>query len=664
MYSNRSSFFRPEIQGLRGIAVLLVLIYHLDIPLFKGGFIGVDIFFVISGYIITKIILNEIENNTFSLKKFYERRIRRILPAYLIVSSSTLIVSYFVLMPSKLIDFAKSLISTLFFVSNIFFTYSYNYFFEGSETSLLHTWSLSVEEQFYIFYPLFFLFFLVFAKKNYLKFMTPTLILIGIFSFSLSNYLVFNGYNSIAFYNLHTRSWQLILGALTFIFEKKYNYENSRGNVIFSELTLFVAILIIFFSAIFMNKNVLHPSYITLIPVFALSLMIYCSNYSKFFIKILKNKFLSFIGNISYSLYLWHFVIIYYVNEIFINESKVFNVFFSIFLSFLSATLTYKYIENPIRDKKKVNFKKVIIFIIAFYSFLISSSFLIYHKNGFSHKSLVKNIQKDNEILFREFRESIANDKSSLFKNDKTKLIVVGNSYGRGFYNFIKLNNNLYKNIDIRMFDIKNVDCLLNTILTKEIVDACNNSKEYQLKNIDYKNNILNFLNSEIVFFVSTWEKNEIENLNNISKLKSIYPEKEFIIVSKQPEFLFKKPLKNIWLYTEIDLYLDEKGEKIIENSNDEYLKNFFDKKYFDLIDNDVRNVNKALFSFTKDNKIQYFDVFSLICDQDKKKCHSLTDNGEKVFFDNGHISVSGSIFFGKIFQNEINKITLKQKND
>ena len=129
MHNKHSSFFRPEIQGLRGIAVLLVLFYHLELPIFKGGFIGVDIFFVISGYIITKIIVAEIENDTFSLKKFYERRIRRILPAYLVVSSATLFISYLILMPSKLIDFTKSLISTLFFVSNIFFTYSYNYFF-------------------------------------------------------------------------------------------------------------------------------------------------------------------------------------------------------------------------------------------------------------------------------------------------------------------------------------------------------------------------------------------------------------------------------------------------------------------------------------------------------------------------------------------------------
>ena len=202
------------------------------------------------------------------------------------------------------------------------------------------------------------------------------------------------------------------------------------------------------------------------------------------------------------------------------------------------------------------------------------------------------------------------------------------------------------------------------TIVNKEIVKECNNFIEYKLKNVDYEKNILNFLNSEIVFFVSTWQENEIQNLINISKLKSMYPEKKFIIVSKQPEFLFKKPKKNIWLYTEIDLIIDKKGENFVEYSNNQDLKNFFDRKYFDLIDNDVRDTNNILLSFSKDNEIEYFDIFSLICDQDKEKCHSLTNYGEKVFFDNGHISVPGSIFFGKIFQKEINKITLKQNND
>ena len=663
MHTKHSSFFRPEIQGLRGIAVLLVLFYHLDLPILKGGFIGVDIFFVISGYIITKIIITEIENNTFSLKKFYERRIRRILPAYLVVSFTTLVVSYIILMPSKLIDFTKSLISTLFFVSNIFFTYSYNYFFEGSDTSLLHTWSLSVEEQFYIFYPLLFIFFFTFLQKKYLKFLTVSLIVIGIVSFALSNYLVFNGYDSVAFYNLPTRSWQLILGALTFILERKYYIENTSKTLIYPEFILFFSLLAIFFSSFLMDKSVLHPSYITLIPVFSLSLVIFYSNFSKVLKKILTNKFLGYIGNISYSLYLWHFVIIFSVNEIFIYKSKIFIIFISIILSFISAGLTYRFVENPFRDKMKINFRKVISLILFFYIFLIAASFLIYQQNGFSDKTIVKSIQTDNEILFREFRASIVNDKSNVFEENKIKVMIVGNSYGRGFYNFINLNKDIYQKIDAKMFDIKNVDCLLKTIKNNNIVRECDNSIDYQTNNIDHKINITNFTEAEIVIFVSTWQNIELKNLNSIAKLKSEFPNKKYVIVSKQPEFIFQKPVKNIWLYTDIDLFIDKNGRDFVESKKNSYLKDIFDKRYYQIIDDKVKNVNQILITFTKENKLEYFDIFNIICNQNKKKCHSLTKNGEKIFFDNGHISVPGSVFFGKIFHYEINEIIMRDAN-
>ena len=657
MHNKHSSFFRPEIQGLRGIAVLLVLFYHLELPIFKGGFIGVDIFFVISGYIITKIIVAEIENDTFSLKKFYERRIRRILPAYLVVSSATLFISYLILMPSKLIDFTKSLISTLFFVSNIFFTYSYNYFFEGSDTSLLHTWSLSVEEQFYILYPLLFLLFFTFLQKKYLKFFAISLFLIGILSFVLSNYLVFNGYESLAFYNLPTRSWQLILGALTLILEKKYCPEKSTKMIIYPEFILFFSFLAILFSSFLMDKNVSHPSYITLVPVLSLSLIIFYSNFSRVFKKILTNKFLGYIGDISYSLYLWHFVIIFSLNEILINKSKIYVIFLSILLSFISAGLTYKYLENPFRDKRKISFKRVISLIFVFYAFLLSVSFFIYQQNGFSNKTLVKNIQIDNEILFREFRSSIINDKPDLFDEKKTKVMIVGNSYGRGFYNFIHLNKNLYQNIDVKMFDIKNVDCLFKTIKNNKIIKECDNSIDYQINNINHKKNILNFKKAEIIMFVTTWKDTELKNLNSIATLKSKFPNKKYVIVSKQPEFIFEKPIKNIWLYTDIDLIIDKRGKDFVKSKKNNYLKDFFDKRYYKIIDPDVKSVNESLVLFSEENKLEYLDIFNIICNNYKKKCHSLTTNGEKIFFDNGHISVPGSRFFGKIFYNKISNI-------
>jgi peptidoglycan/LPS O-acetylase OafA/YrhL len=558
---------RLEIQGLRGIAILLVAAYHLNIPYFSGGFIGVDIFFVISGYIITKIILKEIKNNSFSLIKFYEKRIRRILPAYLVVAFITLLASYIFLMPSKLIDFAKALVASLFYISNFFFTYSYNYFFEGSNVSLLHTWSLSIEEQFYIFYPLIFIFLIKIYQKNYLKFFTISLVILTLFSFFLSNYMVFNGFNAIAFYNLPTRIWQLSLGALVFILEEKYIATNLKRNVVFSEFILFFSILSIFFASILMNKNTLHPSFITLIPVSAAGLIIFYSNYSKFFLNILKIKFLCYFGKISYSLYLWHFVIIFHIKDIFGYENETINIFLSIIISILLSDLSYRFIENPFRNKKKISLKITVIFIIFSYLFLIGLSILIYQQKGFSKRTLINNLQLDNEILFREFRDHILIDKNKTYEKNKTKVIIVGDSYGRGFYNFINLNKEIYKNIDVKMFDTLIPECLLKIIEKKNMLKECDNSIDYRIY-INHKQNINNFLEADIVIFASSWRNSNLENLEAISQLKSRFPRKKIIIVSKNPEYIFQKSLKKIWLYTDIDFFIDENGKNYFENKN------------------------------------------------------------------------------------------------
>lgn len=647
---------RLEIQGLRGISILLVAAYHLNIPYFSGGFIGVDIFFVISGYIITKIILKEIKNNSFSLIKFYEKRIRRILPVYLVVAFITLLTSYIFLMPSKLIDFAKALVASLFYISNFFFTYSYNYFFEGSNVSLLHTWSLSIEEQFYIFYPLIFIFLIKIYKKNYLKFFTISLVILTIFSFFLSNYMVFNKFNAIAFYNLPTRIWQLTLGALVFILEEKYIATNLKRNVVFSEFILFFSIFSIFFASILMNKNTLHPSFITLIPVSAAGLIIFYSNYSKFFLNILKIKFLCYFGKISYSLYLWHFVIIFHINDLFGYENKTINIFLSIIISILLSDLSYRFVESPFRNKKKISLKTTFIFIIFSYLFLIGLSILIYQQKGFSKRSLINNLQLDNEILFREFRDHIIIDKYKNYEKDKTKVLVVGDSYGRGFYNFINLNKEIYINIDVKMFDTLIPECLLKIIEKNDMLTECDNSIDYRIY-INHKQNINNFLEADIIIFASSWRNSNLENLKAISQLKSRFPKKKIIIASKNPEYVFQKSLKKIWLYTDIDFFIDENGKNFFENKNINYIKDFFDERYYQLIDQNVRNLNKILVKFTNDNKLIYFDTFNLICNYNKKKCHSLTDQGEKIFYDQGHISIQGSVFFGRIFSKEIKKI-------
>jgi len=229
--------YRPEIDGLRTISVFAVIIYHANFillghTLFQGGFIGVDIFFVISGYLITTLILKEIySTNKFSFKYFYERRIRRILPVLFFVTIITSIISYFILLPPSLKDFGRSILSIIFFISNIYFWVTGGKYGDESELirPLLHTWSLSVEEQFYILFPIFLIIIIKFFRKHLFT------ILFIIFSFSLIfaqwssetgikiNYIFFkfdiNFFEKFNFYFILSRIFELLIGSLLSYFE-------------------------------------------------------------------------------------------------------------------------------------------------------------------------------------------------------------------------------------------------------------------------------------------------------------------------------------------------------------------------------------------------------------------------------------------------------------
>ena len=217
--------YRPEIDGLRAIAVGAVIIYHSQITLFdeqifKGGFLGVDIFFVISGYLITSIILNELDiSGKFSFKNFYERRIRRILPAFLLVLFVSIPFAFIFILPNNLIDFSKSTIYSLFFSSNYYFYFSGQEYGarDGLFKPLLHTWSLSVEEQYYIIFPI--SIFLIYKYCNkYLIYFLFSAFFISLF---LSDWTSKN-YISIAFYSVHTRIWQILAGSILAYYQIKF----------------------------------------------------------------------------------------------------------------------------------------------------------------------------------------------------------------------------------------------------------------------------------------------------------------------------------------------------------------------------------------------------------------------------------------------------------
>jgi len=363
--------YRPDIDGLRAIAVISVIFYHADnsinnLKILSGGFVGVDIFFVISGFLITSIILKELNNTgSFSFKDFYKRRIKRIIPVLLLVFVTTFPFIWLFFIPSSFIDFSKSLFSSLFFVSNHHFYLSGELY--DTENSLLkpllHTWSLSIEEQYYIVFPLVFTVVFKFFKNHLLK----VFVLLFLISF-LSMIYIFQKNESLAFFSFFTRFWELLLGSITAIlYTQKKKITNFHHNI-YSILGL----IMIIFSIFFYNDSTKSPYIPTLLPVLGTSLIIYFNNENGFVYKILSLKYLVFLGLLSYSLYLWHYPVfsIGRTTEFFGDgvSKKLFLI------TFVLSLISYYMVEKPIKTKKFTD-NKIFTALGFFYFILILFSF-------------------------------------------------------------------------------------------------------------------------------------------------------------------------------------------------------------------------------------------------------------------------------------------------
>jgi len=414
--------YRPDIDGLRAIAVLSVIFYHSMIPqeyfnLFHGGFLGVDIFFTISGYLITKIILCEITKyKNISLKNFYERRARRILPALFVVILTFIPVAWIHLLPLELIDFTNSILSSIGFSSNFYF-YLSNLEYgtkEGLLKPFLHTWSLSVEEQFYILFPV--LLYFVYKTNNCRRIIY---IFLFIFLISLLSAQFFSRtYSSINFYMLPTRAWELVAGSIICYLEinKKFKFKNLFINEFFS----FLGLLFIIFSLILYKDTMPHPSIVTLLPITGVCLIILFSNTKTFVKKILSYKILVFVGLISYSLYLWHYPIFAFNRILEFTDGNNFRKLVLISLVFILSVFTYFFVEKPFRNKKLISLKFFVIFIsFSLFIFLTFISSVILN-NGFSSRY---------PLIFK-----------NLFIEKKNNLKVISEDINYDYNNFSKIN--------------------------------------------------------------------------------------------------------------------------------------------------------------------------------------------------------------------------------
>ena len=337
--------YRSEIDGLRALAVVPVILFHAGLFGFSGGYAGVDIFFVISGYLITRIILDELNAGTFTIRNFYERRARRILPALFGMLAVTTIIAT-VVMPSELFkSYANSALTVISFTSNFHFYSVSDYFSTAAEQKpLLHTWSLAVEEQYYLFFPLLALY--VFRKG---KSLSAIVIAITLCSLLLSQYMANAGNTEANFYLIFSRAWELLFGSLISIYKFDQNsYKKSTR-----ELASLTGIAMIVASFFVFDANTPFPSFYTLLPVSGASLIIIFANRETLAGTLLSLRPLVAIGLISYSLYLWHQPLFAFLRMKSSGEPSEVLFISAIFLSFALSFLSYRYLETPFRKSPK-----------------------------------------------------------------------------------------------------------------------------------------------------------------------------------------------------------------------------------------------------------------------------------------------------------------------
>jgi peptidoglycan/LPS O-acetylase OafA/YrhL len=343
--SRAAGSYRPDIDGLRAVAVLLVVFSHLLKTHLRGGYVGVDVFFVISGYLIGAGILADLRAGSFSLFDFYERRVRRIFPALFVMLLGTSLLAYVLLLPTETLGFARSLLATLFSVSNIWFWKESGYFDAGGASKpLRHTWSLGVEEQFYVFFPLFLL-----AIHRWCPRALKTILWGSVFvSLCAASCFIFRFGETTAFYWAPLRAWELLLGTIA-----SQGYLPRGKTPLQREAISVAGLLLILLPGVFYSSYTRFPGLAALPPVLGAVLLMQAGETGSFVSSALSWRPVVFIGLISYSLYLWHWPLKVFLESSFllrsVNHGETIGKLFVFAGSLLLAILSWRFIETPFR---------------------------------------------------------------------------------------------------------------------------------------------------------------------------------------------------------------------------------------------------------------------------------------------------------------------------
>ena len=613
--------YRSDINFLRAIAVVSVIIYHADLKILEGGWLGVDLFFIISGFLISNIIISELNQFSFSFINFYTRRVKRILPALFSVLLISSIAAYIVYFPREMLTFAESVRSSTFFYSNYFYKIFDFYTAESAKSlALLHTWSLSIEEQFYILFPV--VSYIIF--KRYRQEFLPTLFLFSIisiyFNYSSSNI-------NDKFYNFELRVWEILLGAILMIFfsnvtRSPFKWQSETGFVL------------LFFSIVFFTNEDIYLLYPRMIVALGISLILLANNTesNKFLDYLTKNKLVAYTGLISYSLYLFHQPIFAFAttltnrNEVLISTPiKVFLLLFT----FILAGLNYKLVEKPFLENR-LNFKILLPVLLSLVIFFISSD----RTSGFVNRydNLPKKVI-DYALGGFDFNQNGVDCQNASIENlcifdnnQKLTLIGIGDSHLSAIGKYLSSNDSF------NYVHIGENGCFFSVNRLPD--NACvNKDLKSQLEYISTFENSIFVLATRWEYHINFYDSLDYNIYNDIDDTLSFLLEKnnKIIVISAIP-------VQNIKV---IDQYLDQEiifGDEVyIDRQAWEY-RSFKSNNYFKNIEN---------------SNISIIDSTETFCNEIVvDKCIGAFE--DKIFYyDDNHLTVEGAKILGdKVIKN------------
>jgi len=642
--------YRAELDGLRAIAVIPVVFFHAGLSLFSGGFIGVDVFFVISGYLITTILIEDLELKQLSIIDFYERRARRILPALIFVMLVCIPFACYYMIPSQMKDFSFSLIAVSLFGANIFFWDQTGYFFElaSNHSPLLHTWSLAIEEQFYLFFPLFLLLIYPFGKQKVFW----TMVIIAMLSFLLSEY-GWRNHASANFYFLPTRAWELLFGSIAALIIHKHGVKKNNFLSI-------IGLIMIVFSIFYYDEKTPFPSVYTLVPVIGTFLLILFASKDTFVAKLLSKNIFVGIGLISYSAYLWHQPLFTFA-RLSSNEVRPDYVFIVLsFTSFLLAFITWSCIEKPFRNKNFL--KQSTVLKISFFSILLMSflGVLGYKTNGFesyisnySDVAIFKSIKRSAE---QNCTDSLSHCISKASSQNTKNVLLLGDSNA---YHFSKALKEVADKFDYSYIQLTKGGCMP---LSKIYLIGYNNfeciefNKNIENELLKSKNNIdlivvsaawlLYFRGTR--FFEELTKERSIPPISKIKISKNGFHEMPFEERSREFEIYFDNAFKVLYGAAKNVVVVGPMPPAVVNFGGKETYKNpkvIRSEDYLDQSSEFEHLLNKQ----TAKHSFQYINLRDKLCGPEY--CN-ITNKGLFLYGDETHLSDYGqSHIFKPLFE-------------